>query len=155
MRNAFPLLLALTAAAPAEAMSCRQALRSAPLGQVRIDAPVRLEAVSSQEALGKLEGGGVLEVRRRVDDFWWRKVRAEVAPSDLQVQLRRIQRQLQHTQEPAQRIEVRLEPTSTRVVCEDRHHRILGGGFTLVARAGAIGLAGLYALEVEVDVTER
>lgn len=148
----------------AEARDCRTDLASAPEGMIEMRSPARVRAVSSREALGLLgqhgERSQTLNFRRDVEDFWRRKVKRSVEPNALAVRysIAGLSGQTgfaEHRDNGAQRFPVRVIPKPPRVLCEDREYRIVSGGFTLDARAGGIGLAGLYALEIDVDVTER
>lgn len=121
---------------------------------------IRAEAVSSREALASIDSAGGLSFSRRVEDFWRIKVDRTVAPSDLVVRYQvtggdERSGTAVHRSENSQSFPVRLVPMPPRILCENSRWRVISGGFTAQARASGIGLAGLYALEIEVDVQER
>jgi len=158
------LLCALFLSGPASARDCRDDLASAREGMIEMRGAVRTRTVSSREALDLLGERGEralsLEFQREVEDFWRRKVKRSVEPHDFVVRYRidgviSNAGHAEHVDTKAQRFPVRLIPKPPRVLCEDSEYRIVSGGFFLNARATGIGLSGLYALNVEVDVEER
>lgn len=149
-----------SASLPAHADTCRDDLVSAGLGMIDGGSVVRTEAVSSREALSLAEQTGGLNFQRTVDEFWRIKVKRSVDPGDLEVRYQIIggsdrSGSAVHQDSDNQKFPVRIVPSQPRILCEDLSHRIIYGGFTAVARASGIGLAGFYALEIDVDVQPR
>ncbi len=164
MRSVLPLIVGalalMSASVPAHADTCRDELVSARLGMIEGNSVVRTEAVSSREALSLAAQGGGLNFQRTVEDFWRIKVRRSVDPRDLEVRYRITgggdrSGPAVHQDADNQTFPVRLIPTQPRILCEDLSYRIIFGGFTALARASGIGYAGLYALEIDVDVQPR
>ena len=121
---------------------------------------VRADTLSSREAISLLSQGGGLSFQRVVSDFWRIKVRRSIEPFDLDVRYQiegggDLTGYAVHRDNDNQSFAVRLIPDQPHVLCEDSSHRIISGGFTALARASGIGMAGLYALEIDVDVSER
>lgn len=156
---AIPLVV-LAASGSAHADTCRDDLVSAQIGMIERGGSVQTEPVSSREALTLAEQGGGLNFQRTVDEFWRVKVKRSVDPGDLDVRYRikdgddRTGSAV-HEDTETQKFPVRLIPSQPRVMCENLTHRIIYGGFTALARASSIGLAGLYTLEIDVDVQPR
>ena len=153
-------LALMGASTPAHADACRDDLVSARLGMIAGDRIVQTEAVSSREALSLADQTGGLNFQRTVDEFWRIKVERSVDPSDLEVRYQIAgggdrSGSAVHVDSDNQSFPVRIIPSQPRILCEDLSHRIIYGGFTAVARATGIGLAGFYALEIDVDVQQR
>jgi len=153
-------LILMSTSRPAYADTCRDELVSASLGMIDGDSVVRTDPVSSREALSITGQGGDLNFQRSVEDFWRIKVRRSVDPSDLEVRYQITggddrSGPAVHQDTDSQNFPVRLIPSKPRVLCEDTSYRIIFGGFTALARASGIGLAGLYTLEIDVDVQQR
>jgi hypothetical protein len=153
-------LALLSVGGSAFADSCRENLLDERVGMIDMGSTVRAETLSSREAINLLDQASGLSFQRVVPDFWRVKVRRSIDPLDLEVRY-----QVQgggdrtgfavHRDKDNQSFAVRLIPDQPRILCEDSAYRIISGGFTALARASGIGMAGLYALEIDVDVSER
>jgi len=147
-------------AEPAFADTCRDDLVTARVGMIEMGGIARVDPVSSREAVSLINQGGGLNFQRVVQEFWRIKVKKAVDPAELEVRYRleggddRSGRAV-HRNNDSQNFPVRLIPSQPRILCENFSHRIISGGFTALARASGIGLAGLYSLEIDVDVQER
>lgn len=145
---------------PASADTCRDDLVTARVGMIEMGGTVRVDPIASREAVSLIDQGGGLNFQRTVDEFWRIKVKKSVDPSELDVRYRleggddRSGSAI-HRDNDSQNFPIRLIPSQPRILCENFSHRIISGGFTAMARASGIGLAGLYSLEIDVDVQER
>lgn len=153
-------LALMSVSEPAHADACRDDLVSASLGMIEGESIVRTEAVSSREALSLADQTGGLNFQRTVEEFWRIKVKRSIDPGDLEVRYQIAgggdrSGSAVHQDSDNQKFPVRIIPSQPRILCEDLSHRIIYGGFTAVVRASGIGLAGLYALEIDVDVQPR
>ena len=160
------LALAVTVgtAGAVQAADCRTDLASAGEGMVAMGGAARTRAVTSREALGILGRSGgrstALTFQREVEDFWRRKVRSDIEPEDLTVRYTLSEGGertglARHEFAGDESFPVRILPTRPIVLCENRDFRIISGGFTLIGQAAAIGMAGRYAVEIDVDVDIR
>jgi hypothetical protein len=157
---AFSALALIGAGASAHADTCRDDLQSASLGMIDRGGPAKAETLSSREALSLISQGGALTFQRVIEDFWRIKVKRSVDPFELDVRYwiaggsdrsgYAVARE-----HDTQKFPVRLIASAPRVLCEDNRHRIISGGFTVQGRASGIGVAGLYEIEIDVDVFER
>lgn len=150
----------LNAGGVAYANSCRDDLRSERPGMIDMGGPAEAETLSSREALSLISYGGSLTFQRVIDDFWRIKVRRSVNPTDLDVRYWIAGGSDRSgfavaAGEETQRFPIRLIASAPIILCEDTNHRIISGGFTAQGRASNLGLAGLYEVEIDVDVSER
>lgn len=144
----------------AYAESCRDHLQSARLGMIDMGGPAQAETLSSREALRLISHGGTLTFQRVIEDFWRIKVKRSVDPFDLDVRywIEGGSDRAGHAvarDHDTQKFPIRLIASAPRILCEDNRHRIISGGFTAQGRASGIGVAGLYEVEIDVDVFER
>lgn len=152
----------LVAATPGSALaaSCFEDLVAARPGMIESDGPARAAKITSREALAMIEAGGSLTFTREVRDFWRFKVRRGVDPEDLRVRYSvsgggSRNGKAVNLKQDSQRFPVRVIADRPVVLCENDRYRIVSGGFTAIGRASKIGLAGVYALDIDVDVIER
>jgi len=156
----FGSLALFGAGGTAYADNCQEDLRLERLGMVNMTGPARAKTLTSREALTLIERGGALTFQRVIDDFWGVKVNRSVGPNDLDVRYQitdgtdrsgfAISTDLDN-----QKFPVRLIQNTPRILCENTRYRIISGGFTAQGSASGIGLAGLYEIEINVDVSER
>lgn len=140
--------------------SCQDDLRLERPGTIKMTSAARAKTLTSREALSLVGSGGTLSFQRIIDDFWRIKVKRSVDPDDLEIRY-----QIAGGSDRSgfavssitdtQRFPIRIVQNKPSIMCEDNQYRIISGGFTAQGRASGIGLAGLYEVEINVDVSER
>ncbi len=139
---------------------CQDDLRLERPGMIKMNGPARAGTLTSREALSLIGKGGTLSFQRTIDDFWRIKVERSVNPDDLEIRYQisggSDRRGFAVSQVTGnQKFPIRLIQNKPEILCEDNRYRIVSGGFTAQGRASNIGLAGLYEVEINVDVSKR
>lgn len=142
------------------ANSCQDDLRLERPGMIKMNGAAKAGTLTSREALSLIGTGATLSFQRIIDDFWRIKVERSVDPGDLDIRY-----QISGGSDRSgfavsqltgnQKFPFRLIQNKPEILCEDNQYRIISGGFTAQGRASNIGLAGLYDVEITVDVSKR
>lgn len=145
----------------AEAFECRTFLRNAKPNEVSQTKHLRLDPVSTREAIELLGDDGMgarsLRITREAEDVWLAKVRRNLPESAIHVTYRfsgsgGSSDRMRHIDDSKSSFRALIQPLPIRTLCRRGLYKVISGGFRLIGIGDDVSRPGSYLADLEVTL---